>query len=54
MSLRKELNELYVGMYSNVVRSLMMRQIFSITLNQEVVMWANDTTGKLTCLVSKF
>lgn len=44
MSVRKGLKEVYTGIYSNVVRSLMIRQIFSITVNQEVVMQASDTT----------
>lgn len=38
MSVREDLNEVYTEMYSNVVRSLMIRQIFSVTVNQEVVM----------------
>lgn len=45
MSVRKDLNEVYTGMYSNVVRQLNdQTDFFSITVNQEVVMRANDTT----------
>lgn len=40
----KDLQEVWRGMYSNVVRGLTRRQIFSITVNQEVVMRASDTT----------
>lgn len=44
MSVRKDINEVYTRMYSNVVRSLVIRQIVSITVYQVVVTRASDTT----------